>query len=323
MDKTMTIEDKNDFDYEKLPPLLRRLPNYKIWRKIWKSLHYRNKMFSCVIVGKTGAGKSWLSIAIAQALDRTKGSGSRFKQENITFGANQFAEAVNRDQPKGGFIIVDDAGLSLYSREALNREVVNLSKIFQSVRFKNRGIILTLPSWAMLDKNVRRLTDAYIEVLDWDQSTKETIFKFQWVYASPLGDTIYRRYPVRKIESSTRIGFQFNTTERQLQSTFPIASKSLLNLYEKRKEKFMNNMYQRFETEMKAGKRYSYVDVMKKVFDNKDKYTRKINGVDRVEPLLLLTDKDLGVRSEAFANKIAFFFNSKTKDSKDSNFVSV
>lgn len=298
---------------DKLPEVIRNSPDPKIYGKIWRLLHNRNRMFSCVIVGKPGRGKSWLSIAMAEMLDRTKGSGPRLKQEHITFGEKEFSEVIRKKHKPGTFIIVDDAGISLYSREALKKEVIALSKIFQTVRYKNLGIILTLPSWAMLDKNIRRLTDAYIEVLDPDLVSEESVYKFQWVEASPLGDVIYRKYPkeTKMIESMNDI--KYKNVYRKVEFRLPKASYILLERYEQRKEDYMGKLYTQFYREIHGGKKTQLNDSIELIYKNKEKYYEEVKGKNVISSLLILSDPHSGVNHDPLANKVAKFLNTRLK----------
>jgi len=306
---TQTMKSKQDY----LPEEIRNSPDVKIYGKIWGLLHNRNRMFSCVIVGKPGRGKSWLSIAMAEMLDRTKLSGTRFKQEHITFGEKEFSEVIRKKHKPGTFIIVDDAGISLYSREALKKEVIALSKIFQTVRYKNLGIILTLPSWAMLDKNIRRLTDAYIEVLDPDLSSKESIYKFQWVEASPLGDTIYRKYPKETKITITMNDIEYKKKYRKVEFRLPRASYLLLQRYEQRKEDYMGKLYTTFYREIHGGKKTHLDQKIEEIYKNKRKYYEEVKGITVISSLLILADPNSGVNNDAVANKVARFLNARMK----------
>ncbi len=299
------------FDY--LPDVIRNSPDPKIYGKIWRLLHQKNRMFSCVIVGKPGRGKSWLSIAMAEMLDRTKVSGPRLKQENITFGEKEFSEVVRKKHKPGTFIIVDDAGISLYSREALKKEVILLSKIFQTVRYKNLGIILTLPSWAMLDKNIRRLTDAYIEVLDPDLSSHESVYKFQWVEASPLGDVIYRKYPRETKMVETMNDIKYKNVYRKVEFRLPKASYLLLQRYEQRKEDYMGKLYTQFYREIHGGKKTQLSDSIEMIYKDKEKYFEEVKGENIISPLLILAEPKNGINHEPLANKVARFLNSKIR----------
>jgi hypothetical protein len=164
-------------------------------KPIYRRVHFQNKMFSACIVAEPGSGKSYCAIDFAWLLDRGENDKPRFSMDRVCFSASQFAEVISKDWPKGTAIIMDDAGLNLYSREAMNRTVRQIAKVFQSCRYKNLVVFLTLPTLAMLDKTVRTLLNAYIEPVEIIADIEKVRAKFHFVETNPKTGKIYYNRP--------------------------------------------------------------------------------------------------------------------------------
>jgi len=158
---------------------------------------------------------------------------------------------VKQKWRKGTAIVLDDAGLALYNRESMTRVMRDVSKIFQSVRYKNLCILLTLPSFAMLDLNVRRLVDAYIEVLSIDRTRQQTICKYHWLDANPHSGVIYRhRQIVTKKVMHPLLGVEVK--HRQVLNSIRVDKppQELITPYEREKRRCMDANYDRYYQRM-------------------------------------------------------------------------
>jgi len=153
-----------------------------------------NDMYSCVFCAKPGAGKSFSSLQLAWLLDRDVDDVPRFSIDRVCFTASDFAHwlAKGSSLPKGTVIILDDAGLVLYSKQTMQKVCVELGKAFQSMRYKNLIVILNLPSYKMLEAHVRKLLYDYIEVVGRIIRRNENIAKIHALQLNPFENEIYR-----------------------------------------------------------------------------------------------------------------------------------
>ncbi len=153
-----------------------------------------NDMYSCVFCAKPGAGKSYSSLQLAWLLDRDVDDVPRFSIDRVCFTASDFAHwlAKGSSLPKGTVIILDDAGLVLYSKQTMQKVCVELGKAFQSMRYKNLIVILNLPSYKMLEAHVRKLLYDYIEVVGRIIRRNENIAKIHALQLNPFENEIYR-----------------------------------------------------------------------------------------------------------------------------------
>ena len=142
----------------KYPEKLKIDRNAWLWKPIYKKVFAKNQQFACVFSGKPGSGKSYTSLAIAELFYPNIDV-----SESVFFTPKDFAKKVSEKLPKGYPLIMDDAGLSIHSSEAMGKEIRAISKTLQSIRHRNCLVFLTVPSLALLAKSTRILSDYYCQ----------------------------------------------------------------------------------------------------------------------------------------------------------------
>jgi hypothetical protein len=100
-----------------------------------------------IVDGKERSGKSVLAQQIAYFLDAT------FTIDRICFTPQEFVDAI-RTTPKGGAIILDEALTTLFSRQAMTRNNVDMVKTIAEVGQKNLVLLVVLPTFFDLDKYI-------------------------------------------------------------------------------------------------------------------------------------------------------------------------
>ncbi len=106
------------------------------------------------ITGEMGTGKSSLALRMAEILSDEYGlkfKGVKDIYFNLDDLKTELASAKHR------VMIVDEAGVQLYSRDFAKEANKEIVKIAQMLRFRNSVIIWTLPHFGFLDKGVRLL----------------------------------------------------------------------------------------------------------------------------------------------------------------------
>ena len=105
------------------PPAIQNSPNAWLLKPIYSDVHTKRQHCPMVIVGRPGSGKSWLALTLATTFypdfDPLTG---------VVFTAGDFAKLVAEKLPKGFAIIIDDAGLTAASTDAMTKEVKAISK---------------------------------------------------------------------------------------------------------------------------------------------------------------------------------------------------
>jgi len=113
--------------------------------------HDLNAMIA--ITGEMGAGKSSLALKLAEILRDEHGL--KFSADNIYFDMYEFADDLARKRKH--VMIIEEAGVQLYSRNFMTELNRFIAQISQMLRFRNDIIIFTLPHIRLLDKTVRIL----------------------------------------------------------------------------------------------------------------------------------------------------------------------
>lgn len=166
--------------------------------------------FVMVVDGREGAGKSTLALQMKAIYD------GRYNLDNVLFDATSMIKTM-RFAPRKSCVVVDEAIISLYKREALKDFQLTLVKAFSIVRARNLFFILVLPNFNDLDPNIRTRANyrfytfakrghrGYLEVYQ----PKRTPWSSGWLYQElvwtykfpPLPDEFQTKYDVFK-ESS-------------------------------------------------------------------------------------------------------------------------
>ena len=112
-----------------------------------------NRNMVVVFDGKPGGGKSWASLAIGDYESKRS-----FDLSSLVYDIDAFIGEIEKRQP-GDVIILDEAGISAGSRDAMTRESKVLGKVLQSIRYLKYLTIFTVPNALFLDKQIRLLCD--------------------------------------------------------------------------------------------------------------------------------------------------------------------
>ena len=125
---------------------------------IWKSLQKKHDHF-IVVVGKEGSGKSTLAFQIASFIS------INFTDKDIVFDMPQYVNQLQKvsqsfkkwkKKRKNSCIVIDEGGISLFSRESLSKGNKMLAKTFMIQRFLCVCTIICIPYYWNLDKLVRQ-----------------------------------------------------------------------------------------------------------------------------------------------------------------------
>lgn len=225
-------------------PLLSEYPkqiiqsqNAWLFKPMYTKIKYENQHLPIVIVGKPGSGKSYLSMYLALMFNEN------FKpSESVVFNAGDFANIVQRrDLPKGFVIIIDDSGLTAASTDAMTKEVKAISKIMQSIRSRNLIIILNLPNFFLLAKNVRTLLEYYFEPVKLNKRQNICHAKIRLLKINPLTGEVYRYSPIRTEKVKHWTGYTQLRKYKITTLAFPRIPDNIAKEYEALKEQKMHD----------------------------------------------------------------------------------
>lgn len=111
--------------------------------------------------GRKGSGKSLSTVIEGQ---RIRGEEYFDVRKHIAyFDPYQFLK-VTRRAKKGDFIIFDDAGVGLDSREWAKKSNIIITKLMQTMRTKNLNVVFTVPDFGFVDIRARKLFDYFVHM---------------------------------------------------------------------------------------------------------------------------------------------------------------
>lgn len=173
-----------------------------------------------IFVGRTGSSKSGSAISLAYAMDPT------FNLDRIVFSVDDFFRiSTESDLPPGSFIIFDDAGVGVASRDWQDEKNKSLGAILQTFRYKQLPTLITTPRISFIDKQVRESVELQFVATD-----TKGMFKPFVLYESPKMDgKIWHSYP------------SVGSVEIKLWP-FPPPPQELFDQYQKKKDEAFQRM---------------------------------------------------------------------------------
>jgi len=246
-------------------------------------------MYSAVSLGPTGTGKSYAMISLAWLMDRDSNDEPRFESDRIIFSPADFMKHMEIDYPEGTFLIVDDAAIMLYSKDAMKTAVRKLGQTLITNRWKNLGILFTLPNLRMLESHARMLLKAKFTILGIDKERQQAISKYHY---SQVNEDTGKIYWKREIVSFNWMHPKYEIPIRKQAKLNSIRidkpPKELIKPYEKQKREYLLQFYKKARKELarledaKTGK--SFTEIYKEVKEDIKTY---LNEKGRADPSLI------------------------------------
>lgn len=254
-------------------PLPVRKSVYAKWWKVpaWQQMHCSNAGNNLgVVIGGNGTGKSYLLGAVSEDLGWDhRGEQSLFNTdylwEHLAFDTKSIAVVMKQliKLPKhktiGYQFIIDEGQLSLYSKDAFQEEVKNLSRMLMTVRSRRWGVYINLPSFLHLNKDVRMITNWLV----WMKG-KPTDYSFGTFYniePNMYDGEPYLKKPIFNDSVVSLDGLPLCVSSAYNILPFPSPSKKFIRPYEKMKAKHQEEIFVRFADEITA--KQEVVDVKK------------------------------------------------------------
>ena len=212
------------------------------------------------------SGKSTIALSLASLIDPS------FDIRKVCFSGKEYVNILKTVKPCEA-IVWDETGVGLGSRDAMTKVSKNLSKVFQTMRFKRNAIILTVPDLNMVDKTARTMIHVVIETKKIISSYGLAICRILSFNRDIFFDRPTAQYPVIRIGNELIKIKEFAVKKPDAQ---------LMAQYEAKKEAFFqSDVLDKFDEdysmeELKAEskimedkeKQHLIDDVMRKVIDN-------------------------------------------------------
>jgi len=215
--------------------------------------------------GKSGVGKSYLALWMAQCLQPS------FSVSNVCFNMTDFIYLVNT-LPPGSIIVFDDAGVEGDSRTFLSKNNLDMRHVIESMRSRLISVFFTVPGLDMIDATVRHMSTMEIRVMSHG-------------LAKAYGCKYNRYHNDYYYPFLFYIGHPRNKNLRA-----PLPTKEVLDAYEEKKYAFQSDLYSKIlsrrEHEVtkqeKKEKHLSEPDIAKKIIaEGLDKYLGPDGKLDK------------------------------------------
>jgi len=183
-----------------VPPQVKLDP---VNNQIWRDVHRRDKNKLVFVCGETGDCKSGSAITKCWELDRGAGNKPRFyvsddpddPKNRVVTSAEGFIRLIKTKLPTGSCIIWDEIGVDADNREYYTLKNRLVKKVFQTFRYKNLIVFMTVPDFNSVDIGVRKLAHGYMEMKGQVRGGTMARGRWQWISTNPKTGKIYYIYP--------------------------------------------------------------------------------------------------------------------------------
>ena len=198
----------------------------------------RNQNFIVFVVGSTGSGKSYLSLALCEEISKILNIS--FKVENnVCFSNREFMRAIkDESNVQGTCYMYDEAGVGISSKEFWSVANRMISYLLQTFRRQNLITIFTVPQFGFIDKNSRLLAHCIIETTGIDYDKKICYFKAKFVNTNAMTNKMYPKH--------LRVRYKGKTITVNKLGIYP-PSKDTIDDYEIKKLNFTTNLNKSIE----------------------------------------------------------------------------
>ena len=216
-------------------PVNSKRPLYGNWRpfgveiiaEIRNRLILKNENYLLIITGRTGIGKSYAGMRLAELIQPS------FAIEQVVFTHQQFLELINSGQLRRGDVILwDEVGVGHSSRSWYTAESRAVNDVVETFRHKNFALIMTCPDLMFIDKRLRLLAHAVLDLKSKDKNNGICWGKYFNLEPNSLLGKLYIKYPNLEGNQLRKFGI-----------TYP--SNHIVREYENKKTIFTSSITQR------------------------------------------------------------------------------
>lgn len=166
-----------------------------ILQECWKRIYRQDRNVLAIFCGATGTRKSGSAITFCDNIDVSRDNKKRFNNTRIVFTAQAFINLVKSKLPKGSAILWDEAGVDNDAREYYTKKNKLIKYVFQTFRYKNFFVALTVPDLKSIDIGTRKLMHLYFEMYDSQTMKGYSTGKAEWIQTNPKTGAIYFKKP--------------------------------------------------------------------------------------------------------------------------------
>ena len=140
---------------------------------------------------KRAACKSWAALAVADYI-----MNGRFDIKlHLFFRIRDFITAVREGKiQKGDCVVLDEMGIAFSSRASMTKTNRSLSSLFQIMRFMNFAVIMTVPSFKLIDVVARDSINVSLQTLSINREKGYCICKYITCRHNPIIGKTYGKF---------------------------------------------------------------------------------------------------------------------------------
>jgi hypothetical protein len=167
-------------------------PNiWQIKEDIVLDLNVKNLNYASFLVGMPGSGKSLRALSFIESC-----SYDGYNPEYVIFTPSEFIKLVKQDKTnlkKGSCILWDEAG-TLSNKNWYSETNKAVSYVFQSFRYRNLGLFMTVPSTSFIDKSILPAFKSRIHCIKWDEQKEQANIRFYESEHNPIYNKTYNKH---------------------------------------------------------------------------------------------------------------------------------
>lgn len=201
---------------------------------IWRPPNRENNWSAFCMVGREGSGKSHTTASILEKADPS------FNADRVFFDPTemlQFIANLEKEERRGKAVMIDEAGVGMGVRSWYDEDQIKVNKAAQTMRDDNMILATTLPSFSLMDSQLRTRHHGFCEM--WDvQAGDHAVWSWKNIVVNREedGDSIKRKEFPR---------YHYNgRTQRVRRLKCGPPSEAFIEEYERRKDGFKQDYYE-------------------------------------------------------------------------------
>jgi len=226
-----------------------------IFEPEWQMIHNSKKGNSlAVFCGGLGSGKTYAALNRAEVLgvlpeqDDLHLFDPDHLENHVCFdklGFDRITAMLKEKKDtwtRGYQIVLDEAEIDLYSKDFQKDTVKDLTKKFATIRSRRYCIALTLPSFGMLNADIRRLVNYYCQMQKVNLEEKTSYSSFNYLRTNPFTNIIYRHKPTFKEVLVGVDGLPLFHRTKLSRIEWALPNKKVCSRYEELKDAFLDEL---------------------------------------------------------------------------------
>ncbi len=200
---------------------------------------FHKGLYSLILVtGLPGTGKSSTSQRYAELIYEVDGN-KKFKADDVVDSLLQLLRRIKKIKKAGEIIVIEEVSVLFPSRRAMSRDNVDIARILDTIRKKRVILISNAPIFKTIDSHFRSMANILVETIRINKTSKVVVSKAWKLQTNPGSGKTYKH-------TFTRNGLD-------VKRMFTYApNKDTWELYEQKKDDFMDKLYDRLEIEAES-----------------------------------------------------------------------